>query len=99
MVGNRIPDRDRDALGLSPGNSEFRILLSSSIKYGLTTGSYNSEKVAIQELARKIVEPRSEEEKHAACVEAALAPPTFWVIYDSSKARSSRATTRFSRTR
>lgn len=81
------PIETATALGLSPGNSEFRILLSSSIKYGLTTGSYNSEKVAIQELARKIVESRSEEEKHAARVEAALAPPTFRAIYDYFKGK------------
>lgn len=81
------PIETATALGLSPGNSEFRILLSSSIKYGLTTGSYNSEKVAIQELARKIVEPRSEEEKHAARVEAALAPPTFRGIYEYFKGK------------
>ncbi len=30
------PIETATALGLSPGNSEFRILLSSSIKYGLT---------------------------------------------------------------
>jgi predicted nucleotide-binding protein len=81
------PIETATALGLSPGNSEFRILLSSSIKYGLTTGSYNSDKVAMQELGRKIVEPRSEEEKHASHVDAALAPPTFRAIYDYFKGK------------
>jgi hypothetical protein len=35
------PPETAIALGVSPGSSEFRVLLSSSIKYGLTTGSFS----------------------------------------------------------
>src|SRR6266487_860325 len=52
------PTETAIALGISPGSSEFRILLSSSIKYGLTSGSYNSERISLEEAGRNIVEPR-----------------------------------------
>lgn len=75
------PTETAIALGMSPGSSGFRILLSSSIKYGLTKGSFNSERVAMEPLASKIVEPKSPEERARALVEAALAPETFRSIY------------------
>jgi predicted nucleotide-binding protein len=76
------PTETAIALGISPGSSEFRTLLSSSIKYGLTSGSFNSEKVSLEHGGRNIVEPRSPEDEHKALEEAALAPPTFRAIYD-----------------
>ncbi len=76
------PTETAIAIGISPGSSEFRTLLSSSIKYGLTSGSFNSEKVSLEHGGRNIVEPRSPEDEHKALEEAALAPPTFRAIYD-----------------
>ena len=76
------PTETAIAMGLSPGSSEFRILLSSSIKYGLTSGSYNSERVSLEEAGRNIVEPRSPEDERRALILAALTPPTFRGIYD-----------------
>jgi hypothetical protein len=70
------------ALGISPGSSEFRVLLSSSIKYGLTSGSFNSDKVALEPGGRNIVEPTSAESERHALLKAALAPATFKSIYD-----------------
>ena len=76
------PTETAIAMGLSPGSSEFRILLSSSIKYGLTSGSYNSERVSLEEAGRNIVEPRSPEDERRSLILAALTPPTFRAIYD-----------------
>lgn len=76
------PTETAIAMGLSPGSSEFRILLSSSIKYGLTSGSFNSERISLEEAGRNIVEPRSPEDERRALISAILTPPTFRAIYD-----------------
>lgn len=84
--GNPLPPTDvAIAIDKSPGSSDFRMLLSSSIKYGLTTGSYNSPKVELTNLGREIVEPTGEEEKNGAIFEAAFRPPLFKRIFDSYK--------------
>jgi hypothetical protein len=67
---------------MSPGSSEFRVILSSSIKYGLTRGSYNQDRVALEELGRNIVEPKTPEEARQALLSAALKPETFRSVYD-----------------
>ena len=76
------PTETAIAIGLSPGSSEFRTLLSSSIKYGLTTGSYNQERVSLTDLGRRIVEPISEEDRRQALNEAALSPSTFRSVFE-----------------
>lgn len=81
------PTETAIAMDMSPGSSEFRVLLSSSIKYGLTTGSYNSERVALEEMGKNIVEPRTEEDAKAAQLSAALNPPTFRSIYNYFKGK------------
>ncbi|MEN6575946.1 MAG: TIR domain-containing protein [Phycisphaerales bacterium] len=81
------PVETATALGMSPGSSDFRILLSSSIKYGLTKGSYNQPYITMEEVGRRILEPQSVEEKHKALVAAALTPPTFAAIYDYFKGK------------
>src|SRR6266446_4825736 len=42
------------ALGKSPQSSTFRVLLSSSFKYGLTVGSYKLPKITLAELGKDI---------------------------------------------
>ena len=64
-------------LGLSPGSSDFRVLLSSSIKYGLTSGSYNQERVALTPLGSRIAAPVGEEDRREAIRTAILHNPTF----------------------
>jgi predicted nucleotide-binding protein len=76
------PTETAIALGMSPGSSDFRVLLSSSIKYGLSKGSFNSERVSMEPLALKILEPKNPEEARGALVEATLTPETFRAIYD-----------------
>jgi predicted nucleotide-binding protein len=81
--GQPLPPTDTAiALGISPGSSEFRTLLSSSIKYGLTSGSFNSEKVALEPGGRDIVEPTSPDDGRHALEKAVLAPATFKAIYE-----------------
>jgi predicted nucleotide-binding protein len=83
--GKPLPPLDlSDALNpkMSPGSSEFRTILSSSIKYGLTSGSFNSERVSLEPLGRDIMEPTSDASKQKALVTAALTPQTFKSIYE-----------------
>lgn len=75
------------ALDTSPGSSVLRVILSSSIKYGLSSGSFNQERVALEELGRNIVEPTSEEGRQRSIVAAALNPPTFRLIFEYFKGK------------
>jgi hypothetical protein len=81
------PLETASALGMSPGSSDFRVILSSSIKYGLTSGSFNSDRVTLEEQGRHIVEATSEEEKKKALVQAALTPSTFKSMYQHFKGK------------
>jgi len=51
------------ALGLSPGSSKFRMLISASSKFGLTKGSYNVKNISLNPLALSILKPKSENER------------------------------------
>lgn len=81
------PIETATALGVSPGSSDFRVILSSSLKYGLTNGSYKSDRIELDEIGREIVEPKTAEERQAAIVRAAMSPPTFLSIYDYYKGK------------
>jgi predicted nucleotide-binding protein len=84
--GNPMPPTDvAIALGKSPGSSDFRMLLSSSIKYGLTNGSYNQAKVSLTALARDILEPTSDAAKSIALLQSAFTPSLFGRIFDAYK--------------
>jgi predicted nucleotide-binding protein len=86
--GNPLPPTDvAIALDKSPGSSDFRILLSSSIKYGLTTGSYNQSRVSLTELGKNIAEPTNEEQKRHALYEAAFRPEVFRRIFEAYKGK------------
>jgi predicted nucleotide-binding protein len=86
--GNPMPPTDvAIAIEKSPGSSDFRMLLSSSIKYGLSTGSYNQSKVALTALARDIVAPTSDGAKDKALFQAAFMPPLFNSIFGAYKGK------------
>jgi hypothetical protein len=86
--GNPLPPLDVAlALGVGPGSSNFRDLLSSSIKYGLTSGSFNQPKVAMEALAKSIVAPSSPEERRVALFQAGLRPEPFRRVYDYYKGK------------
>jgi hypothetical protein len=70
------------AVGSSPGSSTFRDLLSSSIKYGLTAGSFNQERVSLTDLGRSILEPVTPAARSKALVDAGLRPPAFKAAYE-----------------
>jgi hypothetical protein len=84
--GNPLPPTDvAIGLGKSPGSSEFRMLLSSAIRYGLTEGSYNQPRISLQESGRNIVEPKSPEERTRALIQATLKPEVFRKIFEAYK--------------
>jgi hypothetical protein len=86
--GNLMPPTDvAIAIDKSPGSSDFRMLLSSSIKYGLTIGSYNQSKVTLTALARDILEPVSDEAKNKALFQAAFTPRLFAKIFEAYKSK------------
>jgi predicted nucleotide-binding protein len=72
---------------MSPGSSAFRDLLSSSIKYGLTSGSFNQKKVSLEGLGKAIVAPKNPEERRQALLEAVLRPESFRRVYDYYKGK------------
>ncbi len=71
-----------DAIGRSPDSSEFRKLLSSSYKYGLTTGTEKAEYVELTSLGRAVTKPRTPEERSRALQQAALKPDLFKRVYE-----------------
>ena len=86
--GNPMPPTDvAIAIDKSPGSSDFRMLLSSSIKYGLSTGSYNKPKIALTTLGRDIVAPTSDEAKNSALFQSAFTPPLFKSVFGAYKGK------------
>lgn len=93
-AGRPYPPTDAAiALDMSPGASQWRVLTSASFKYGLTTGTYNSDRLEMTPLAQRIVAPTSEEDRIAALFEAALAPPTFRAVFEHLKGKKIPAQT------
>ncbi|MBL4698900.1 MAG: nucleotide-binding protein [Phycisphaerales bacterium] len=62
------------AIGRTPSSSQFRLLLSSSIKYGLTEGSEKADKVSPLTRAREIFRPVSDAEKLKGIRDAVFEP-------------------------
>jgi Predicted nucleotide-binding protein containing TIR-like domain len=81
--GNPLPPMEVAlAVGMSPGSSSFRDLLSSSIKYGLTVGSFNQPKVSLEALGKAVVAPKDEGERRRSLLEAVLRPELFRRAYE-----------------
>jgi predicted nucleotide-binding protein len=70
-----------DAIGRKPGSSEFRILLSSSAKYGLTTGNEKSDTIALTGLGTSIVRPLDSAERTRGIRQAAMEPELLQRLY------------------
>lgn len=86
--GNPLPPMDVAlAIGMSPGSSGFRDLLSSSIKYGLTSGSFNQPKVSLEALGKAVVAPTSPEERRSALSQSIMRPEAFRRVYDYYKGK------------
>lgn len=74
-----------DAIGRKPTSPEFRDLLSSSFKYGLTTGTEKAEYVELTDLGKKMTRPTSPAIEASAKQEIALYPEVFKTIYTHYK--------------
>lgn len=62
------------ALEVQPTSSGFKMLTGAAIAYGLTTGGYNADTIAITPLGMRIVRPTAEGDDLAAKREALLRP-------------------------
>ncbi|HEV7661849.1 MAG TPA: TIR domain-containing protein [Allosphingosinicella sp.] len=71
-----------DALGRTPSSSEFKALLSSSLRYGLTTGTEKADAITPTELGLQIVKPESEEQRSTGIVRAVLFPDLMKRIFE-----------------
>lgn len=86
--GNSLPPQEvAIALKRGPGSSDFRVLLSSSIKYGLTIGSFNSSRVSLTDLGRDIVEPKDDISRNEAVKAAILKPSSFTKVFEYYKGK------------
>jgi predicted nucleotide-binding protein len=70
-----------DAVGRKPTSSEFKNLLSSSFKYGLTEGTEKAEYISLTQLGLAITKPKDDKEFQESKVKAALIPDIFKKIY------------------
>jgi predicted nucleotide-binding protein len=69
------------AIGRTPSSSEFRRLLSSSLKYGLTEGTEKADLIKPTQLGLQIARPVNDSEKMEALVRAARTPELFNRVY------------------
>jgi len=70
-----------DKLKIKPESTNFRYLLSSSNKYGLTKGSSQSEFIELTPLGKQITKPHSSQDKILGLQEAAQKPTVFVKVY------------------
>ena len=52
-----------EAMGRSPGSSDFRYMIMAANRYGLVEGNYNSELIELTKLGERYTKPTSEEER------------------------------------
>ena len=97
--GNPLPPQEvAIAINRSPGSSAFRILLSSSNKYGLTTGSFNTPRITVTSLGKDIVEPKEEESRKSAITNSIFKPGSFSKVFEYYKGRKVPETSFFENT-
>ncbi len=65
------------SLAMSPNSSSFRMLITHSATYGLTSGSYAAENISLTSLGLSIVSPKSGTEKNEALKKALFNIPLF----------------------
>src|SRR5690242_13051205 len=66
-----------EALNRTPSSSEYRLLLSSSLKYGLTEGTEKADQIKPTQLGLQICRPLSGTERKQALLKALCTPPLF----------------------
>lgn len=70
-----------ESIGRKPDSSAFRALLSASIAYGLTEGSYKQTQIKLTALGEAATMPQSEDEKRKALVKATRSIALYEQIY------------------
>lgn len=83
-----VPILVAKACDMSPTSSQWRLLSSAAVAYGLTTGAYNAKEIGLTPLGSRIVSPLKEGDDILAIKEAALVPTLFKELvekYDQSK--------------
>jgi hypothetical protein len=71
------------SLNYSPSSSGFRMLITSSAKFGLTNGSYAAEKIELTPLGTSIVMPRDNEEHSSSLLKALFGIPFYEKFFKS----------------
>lgn len=69
------------SLDASPASSAFRMLITTSSRYGLTEGNYNADKISLTTLGSSIVSPTSDEEKINALRQALLSTELYQQVF------------------
>ena len=70
-----------EALGISPGSSNFRYLLSSSYQYGLTEGTEKASDIELTDAGRRATQATGPATRIAALRQAATAAEVFGRFY------------------
>lgn len=66
-----------DAIGLSPSSSNFKYLLSSSFRYGLTDGTEKADIISLTEVGASATQQGDQQKRLQALRKAAMTPPVF----------------------
>ncbi len=72
-----------DALGIKPNSTNFRDILSSSHKYGLTEGTEKAEDIVLTPLGSDAVQTTDPAKRLAALRQAVLHPPVFQRFFEA----------------
>ncbi len=71
-----------DALGIKPSSTNFRDLLSSSYKYGLTDGTEKASEIGLTQLGEASTQMKDVSQRRDALRKAAFKPEVFKKFYD-----------------
>lgn len=70
-----------EAIDRKPASSDFKKLLSSSYKFGLTEGTEKSSRISLTPLGKNATKPRDTAEKDKALHEAVMKPALYGKVY------------------
>jgi hypothetical protein len=70
-----------DALGISPSSSNYRNLLSSSLKYGLTEGTEKASEISLTPVGEEVTQLVDQHKRLRALRTAAMTPEIFRAFY------------------
>lgn len=76
-----------EALGIKPASSNYKLLLSSSFKYGLTEGTEKAREISITELGKAAILIGDRNKRHSARRKAAVIPEIFRRFFEDYRDR------------